>query len=193
MNNIVLIILNIVFLIITVVLFIALRKQIIKVNKSETIFSETLHSIEEELSIKNKKEKSIRDALAYGVTAYYIIAWENERLIDFYIEDDFIRGLETEAVEYITYTSTINDLYTDIISDDEKEETLKKLSIDSIKGKLEEDGYYEVLFKKNEYGYADHIIEDIFDKNKMERKMFRQRMRFFPGKRGNMPVQRRGK
>ena len=80
MNNMIFLTINMLFSIIMLFLVIITFRQMRKAKKSEAILSETLHNIDEEIGIKNKKEKAVRDAFAYGVTAYYILGWETEKL-----------------------------------------------------------------------------------------------------------------
>ena len=157
MNPMILVIINIVFFIVMLSMIIVILRQMKKVKKNEAILSDTLHSIDEEIGIKNRKEKSIRDALAFGVTAYYIVEWENEKIVDFYIEDESIRELATAAVEQNIYTNAITKVYKNHIIPEEREEALKKLDIVNVRKKLIDDGHYEVILKRNHYGDTDHI------------------------------------
>ena len=132
------IVINSIILMGLVVLLIVLLYKIRQVKKSESILSETLQSIDEELNKKNRKEQAIRDALAYGVTAYYVLEWDTEQIIDFYVADESIRELALAAVEKSTFTEAITKMYKRHIIPEERDVVLEKLSIDNVRKKLEE-------------------------------------------------------
>ncbi len=117
------------------------RQEIIIAENSQTcdiIATMTSHDITEQENRDRayRMQQEITEALAYGVTSYWIFDLESEQILDYHIEDSRLSALAERIRSAGTYTNAMYRLYENFVEEALFEEAIRHSRIDEIRKKL---------------------------------------------------------
>ena len=89
-------------------------------------------------------QKRVIEALAYGVTSYWIIDWDTEKFIKHHIENEMIRSIAERVASTGTYSAAIRDVYMNFVDKGQRDEAVELFRMEHIRERLEEQKQYVV-------------------------------------------------
>ena len=125
------------------------RQELIMARNSQTqdvVATMTVYDITEE----KRREQSIAvqqqiiEALASGVSAYWILDWETEKILDHRTENDHIRFFSQQIMAQGTYTKALDYIYGNLVDENTRQMALSYVRADVIRQKLTESDRYTV-------------------------------------------------
>lgn len=87
------------------------------------------------------QQKIIR-ALASGVSAYWILDWENEQVLDHHVENDRIQAFSQRILSEGTYTKALQYIFDTVVDRSSREEMLGYVRVEEIRRRLTESDRY---------------------------------------------------
>ena len=125
------------------------RQDLIMARNSQTkdvVATLTIYDITEqklrEQSLQTQQQ--IIEALASGVSAYWILDWNNEGILAHHTENDHIRYFSERIMAQGTYTNALNYIYGSLVDENMRNEALSFVRVDVIRQKLTDSDKYTV-------------------------------------------------
>ena len=125
------------------------RQDLIMARNSQTqdvVATMTIYDITE----AKRREQSIAlqqqiiEALASGVSAYWILDWETEKILDHRTENDHIRFFSQQIMAQGTYTKALDYIYGNLVDENSRQTALSYVRADVIREKLTQKEQYTV-------------------------------------------------
>lgn len=119
--------------------------------------------------VKEKvKRNALIEALAYGYSAYQIVAWKTGEILDYHAVDTNLIAFSKRNMTHMNYFDLIQQYYEPFMVEEEKEEVLHQLSLDNIREQLSHKYQYVVVFKRD-FGQEMDYIQLSFTRFERER------------------------
>ena len=125
------------------------RQDLIMARNSQTkdvVATLTIYDITEQKQREEslQTQQQIIEALASGVSAYWILDWETEGILAHHTENDHIRFFSERIMAQGTYTNALTYIYGSLVDENMRNEALSFVRVDVIRQKLTESDKYTV-------------------------------------------------
>ena len=125
------------------------RQDLIMARNSQTkdvVATLTIYDITEQKQREEslQTQQQIIEALASGVSAYWILDWETEGILAHHTENDHIRYFSERIMAQGTYTNALTYIYGSLVDENMRNEALSFVRVDVIRQKLTESDKYTV-------------------------------------------------
>lgn len=119
--------------------------------------------------VKDKvKRNALIEALAYGYSAYQIVAWNSGEILDYHAVDTNLVVFSKRNMANMSYEELVHQYYEPFMVEEEKEEVLHQLSIENVREQLSHKYQYIVVFKRD-FGQETDYIQLSFTRFERER------------------------
>ena len=125
------------------------RQDLIMARNSQTqdvVATMTIYDITEEKRREQDiaVQQQVIEALASGVSAYWILDWENETILAHQTDNDRIRYFSQRILAQETYTKALDYIYGNLVDESTRQMALSYVRADVIREKLSQNGQYTV-------------------------------------------------
>jgi len=119
-----------------------------------TVYDITQQKLQEQ---SYRTQQQIIEALASGVSAYWILDWETEEVLDHQTENDHIRYFSDNILATGSYSRALDYIYGSLVDENSRQQALSYVRVEVVRQRLTEQPQYTVPLPLSAQGSFFHI------------------------------------